>query len=41
MESAWVLPPGGEVTPKPRYKDGILAEYARRVSSASDGAIVI
>ncbi len=26
--------------PKPRYKDGILAEYARHVSSASDGAIV-
>jgi dihydroxy-acid dehydratase len=27
-------------TPKPRYKDGILAEYARHVSSASMGAIV-
>ena len=27
--------------PTPRYKDGILAEYARHVSSASDGAIVI
>ena len=26
--------------PKARYKDGILAEYARHVSSASDGAIV-
>jgi dihydroxy-acid dehydratase len=26
--------------PKPRYKDGILAEYARHVSSASEGAIV-
>ena len=25
--------------PKPRYKDGILAEYARHVSSASKGAI--
>jgi len=27
-------------TPKPRYKDGILAEYARHVSSASMGAIL-
>jgi len=26
--------------PKPRYKDGILAEYARHVSSASEGAVV-
>ncbi len=26
--------------PKPRYKDGILAEYARHVSSAAEGAIV-
>jgi dihydroxy-acid dehydratase len=26
--------------PKPRYKDGILAEYARHVSSASAGAVV-
>jgi dihydroxy-acid dehydratase len=26
--------------PKPRYKDGILAEYARHVSSASVGAVV-
>ena len=26
--------------PKPRYKDGILAEYARHVSSASMGAVV-
>lgn len=26
--------------PKPRYKDGILAEYARHVSSASLGAVV-
>jgi dihydroxy-acid dehydratase len=26
--------------PKPRYKEGILAEYARHVSSASQGAIV-
>ena len=26
--------------PKPRYKEGILAEYARHVSSASIGAIV-
>jgi dihydroxy-acid dehydratase len=26
--------------PKPRYKDGILAEYARHVSSASVGAIM-
>src|SRR5262249_1165625 len=26
--------------PKARYKDGILAEYARHVSSASEGAIV-
>ena len=26
--------------PKPRYKDGILAEYARHVSSASEGAII-
>jgi len=25
--------------PKPRYKEGILAEYARHVSSASIGAI--
>jgi dihydroxy-acid dehydratase len=25
--------------PKPRYNDGILAEYARHVSSASKGAI--
>jgi dihydroxy-acid dehydratase len=25
--------------PKPRYKDGVLAEYARHVSSASKGAI--
>jgi dihydroxy-acid dehydratase len=25
--------------PKPRYKDGILAEYASHVSSASDGAV--
>ena len=27
-------------SPKPRYKEGILAEYARHVSSASIGAIV-
>jgi dihydroxy-acid dehydratase len=27
-------------TPKPRYNDGILAEYARHVSSASIGAVV-
>ena len=26
--------------PKARYKDGILAEYARHVSSAAEGAIV-
>jgi dihydroxy-acid dehydratase len=26
--------------PKPRYRDGVLAEYARHVSSASEGAIV-
>ena len=26
--------------PKPRYKHGILAEYARHVSSASEGAVV-
>ena len=26
--------------PKPRYKDGVLAEYARHVSSAAGGAIV-
>ena len=26
--------------PKPRYKDGILVEYARHVSSASVGAVV-
>jgi len=26
--------------PKPRYQEGILAEYARHVSSASIGAIV-
>ena len=26
--------------PKPRYKDGILAEYARHVSSASRGAVI-
>jgi dihydroxy-acid dehydratase len=26
--------------PKPRYKEGILAEYARHVSSASQGAIL-
>jgi dihydroxy-acid dehydratase len=26
--------------PKPRYKDGILAEYARHVSSASIGAVL-
>jgi dihydroxy-acid dehydratase len=26
--------------PRPRYKDGILAEYARHVSSASIGAVV-
>ncbi len=26
--------------PKPRYKDGILAEYARHVTSASIGAVV-
>jgi dihydroxyacid dehydratase/phosphogluconate dehydratase len=26
--------------PKSRYKDGILAEYARHVSSASLGAVV-
>jgi dihydroxy-acid dehydratase len=26
--------------PKPRYKDGILSEYARHVSSASAGAVV-
>ena len=26
--------------PKPRYKDGILAEYARHVSPASVGAVV-
>jgi dihydroxy-acid dehydratase len=26
--------------PKPRYRDGILAEYARHVSSAAEGAIV-
>jgi dihydroxy-acid dehydratase len=26
--------------PKPRYKEGILAEYARHVSSASKGAVV-
>jgi dihydroxy-acid dehydratase len=26
--------------PKPRYKEGILAEYGRHVSSASKGAIV-
>lgn len=26
--------------PKPRYKDGILAEYARHVTSASAGAVV-
>jgi dihydroxy-acid dehydratase len=26
--------------PKPRYKDGILAEYARHVSSASVGAVL-
>jgi dihydroxy-acid dehydratase len=26
--------------PKSRYKDGILAEYARHVSSASVGAVV-
>jgi len=25
--------------PRPRYKDGILAEYARHVSSASEGAV--
>jgi dihydroxy-acid dehydratase len=25
--------------PKPRYNDGIFAEYARHVSSASKGAI--
>ena len=27
--------------PKPRYRDGILAEYASHVSSASQGAIVV
>jgi dihydroxy-acid dehydratase len=27
--------------PKPRYKDGVLAEYARHVSSASTGAIAV
>jgi len=26
--------------PKPRYKEGILAEYARQVSSSSMGAVV-
>jgi dihydroxy-acid dehydratase len=26
--------------PRPRYRDGILAEYARHVSSASVGAVV-
>jgi dihydroxy-acid dehydratase len=26
--------------PKPRYRDGILADYARHVSSASEGAVV-
>ena len=26
--------------PRPRYKDGLLAEYARHVSSASIGAVV-
>jgi dihydroxy-acid dehydratase len=26
--------------PKARYKDGILAEYARHVSSAAEGAVV-
>jgi dihydroxy-acid dehydratase len=27
--------------PKPRYKDGILAEYAAHVSSASEGAVLM
>jgi len=26
--------------PKPRYRDGVLAEYARHVSSTAEGAIV-
>ena len=26
---------------KPRYKDGVLAEYAAHVSSASEGAVLI
>ena len=26
--------------PKPRYTDGVLAKYARHVSSASEGAIL-
>jgi dihydroxy-acid dehydratase len=26
--------------PKARYKDGVLAEYARHVASAAEGAVV-